>query len=1126
MARSPAQKPQDEGVLAYFVQHRTAASFVMAVMLVLGLVATTQIRSQFFPDVVIDTVTVSVAWDGAGPEEVDSIIVARLEPALQTIEGVSSTNSVAREGSATITLVFDPGQDIARAAEDVRAVVEGVRNLPDGAEEPIVRRGIWRDKVTDIVIHGPIGADQLGRIGDEVLAQLHRAGITRTQMTGLAAPQIEVIVPEVTRVRHDLTLREVADAITRQVASRPAGDLAGAAARLRAGDEQRTAEEIRNMVIGSAADGTQLAVRQVARLTVTEADAGRAYFVGDQPAVLIRVDRATEGDAIGIQAEVERVLDTIRPTLPDGVAMRPINPRAAEISNRLGIVYRNALMGLVLVLGVLFLFLSLRTAFWVALGIPVAMLAAVAVMYMGGVSLNMMSLFGLIIMLGIVVDDAIVIGEHTDYRARTLGEPPAVAPVRAARRMAGPVFSSSVTTILAFMALLFIGGPFGTLIADIPFVVAAVLAASLVESLLVLPNHMHHSLRGGTRTRWYDRPSRWFNRQLTRFAEGVFGPLMALVIRARYAVVAGLLLILSLSAASVIRGDVPWQFYTAPESGSIAGNFAFLPGATRADSRAMTREMERAVAAVAARHEAALGISPVAHVLVQVAGTMARGVPGQDTMDPDLLGSIDIGLIDADQRPFTAADFVREVQQELRMPPGLASLSFRTEGRGPAGDSLAVNLYGSDSAVLKQAATELIETLGAFPEVTGLEDNLPWGRDEIVLRMLPQGAALGLTEAAIGTELFARLRGITAAEFPHGTGTTAVTVRIPDEEATADFLDATLIRIAPEAFVPLGEVVSVETRRAFSTITRENGRRLVAVTGALSEDDPARAAEIATLLRQEILPTLAARHNLDWDLGGLAVQEEGVLTEAFWGFLLCLLGIYLVLGWILGSWTLPLVVLAVVPFGLIGTVWGHADFGLAMSLFTIIGLIGLSGIIVNDAIILVTTVQRYARDHDIAAAAVQGAKDRLRPILLTTLTTVLALAPLMFEASRQALFLKPTVVTLVYGLSVGFFVALLLIPSLLVIRADIAAALRTTRRFTGDTRSPLRGMLTISLLSLLAANVAIFGPWAEIVVSSGLIGLSGTATQIVLSMLAGIAIIVATAAVVVQRMGGRRWPRH
>jgi len=1100
MANRTETEANEGGILSYFARHPTAATFIMAVMLVVGFVASSQIRSQFFPDVVIDTVTVSVDWDGAGPEELDSSVVAVLEPALQTIEGVFSTTSVSREGTATVTLVLEPGWDMSRATDDVATAVEGVRNLPDGADAPVIRRGIWRDKVTEIVVHGAVAPEQLGQIADELVARLYRAGISRTVLTGLLAPQIDVTVPEVARVRHDLSLRDVADAIARQASSRPAGDLASGAARVRAGDEQRTAEAIREMVIETGPDGGQIPVRSVARVTMTAVDAGQAYFIGEEPAMLIRVDRSAEGDAIGLQATVQRIVDDIRPTVPQGVSIRLINPRAAEISSTLNIVYSNALMGLVLVLGVLFLFLSARTALWVAMGIPVTMMAAVAVMYASGVSLNIMSLFGLIIMLGIVVDDAIVIAEHTDYRARVLGESADVAPVRAVRWMIGPVFSSTVTTVLAFVALLSIGGSFGTLIADIPVVVAAVLTASLVESLLILPHHMRHALHAQNRTRWYDWPSQWFNRQFARFADRLFAPFMALVIRARYAVIAGMILVLSFSAAAVIRGDVPWQFYTAPESGSIAGNFAFLTGATRDDTRAMVRELDRAVAAVGVHYQEQTGVYPVVHALLQVGGTGGRGFPGQETMDPDLLGNIDIGLIDADERPFSAADFVRELQQELRRPPALALLSFRTQGAGPAGDSLSVNFYGNESENLKRAAAELMATLGAFPEVSGLEDNLPYGRDEIVLHLTPQGAALGLTEDAIGAELFARLRGITAAEFPFGTRTTAVTVRLPEAEQTADFLESTLMRVGPGEFVPLGEMVTAESLQAFSTITRENGRRVVTVTGAISEDDPTRATEIATLLRQEILPELAVRHGLDWDLGGLALQEESFLTEAIYGFVLCVLWIYLVLGWILGSWTEPLVVIAVIPFGLIGTVWGHAHFDLTMSLFTIIGLIGMSGIIINDAIVLVTTVKDYARSRPIAAAAIQGTRDRLRPILLTTLTTVLGLAPLMYEGSRQALFLKPTVVTLVYGLSVGFFVVLLLVPSLLVVRADIGAALRSLRRLTLGRRSPMRGRLTLALLALVSTNALIFSPWTAAILPQSMAALAGLSGQIAVSL--------------------------
>ncbi len=1069
---------QANGLLGYFTRHRTAASFVMVVMLVLGLVATTKIRSQFFPDVVIDTVTVTVAWDGAGPEELDRAVVALLEPALQGVEGVTDSTAVSKDGSTTVTLVLEPGWDMARATEEVKAAVDSVKSLPESIEAPVVRRGAWRDKVTEVIISGPIGPDQLGRIGDDFVSRLYREGITRTAITGVAAPQIDVLVPEVARIRHDASLAEIAEAIGREVDTRPAGEVAGGAVRLRAGGETRDADAIRNLVVRVNPDGSKLYVRNVARVNVTDADADRAYFVAGQPAMLIRVDRSAEGDAIKMEATVRQLAEELRPELPEGVAIDLINTRAQDITDRLDILIENGLSGLVLVLITLFLFLSARTAFWVAMGIPVSMLAAVGVMYAAGLTINMMSLFALIITLGIVVDDAIVVAEHADFRHRKLGESPDMAAVGAVRRMLGPVFSSTITTVLAFVGLLFVGGGFGRLIADIPFVVSAVLVASLIESFLILPNHMRHALAAGTKRRWYDWPSTQFNRGFTWVAETLFAPFMHWVVRLRYLVVSAMLLLLAVSFSTVLRGEVPWAFFTAPERGSVTGNFAFLPGATRDDAQALARELDRAVAAVAEKFETDGDVSAVVHSVTQVGGTAGKGIPGESTLDPDALGSIDIGLVGADQREFSAQDFVRALQQEVVRPAGLALLSFRSQGAGPGGDSLAVNFYGPDSFVLKSAADDLIAALGQYPEVTGLQDSLPMGKEDMVLELTPLGEALGFTTEAIGAELFGRLNGITAAEFPAGSRTTSITVRLPESEQAGDFLQATRMRSPSGEWVPLGAIVSTTSTPAFSTVNRENGRRLVTVTGSLAEDNPERAGEISAALRSEILPAIAERHTLDWELGGLSVQQDDFLDEAMVGFLLCILGIYLVLGWVFGSWFHPFIVLAVIPFGLIGTIWGHAQFGLAMSLFTIIGLIGMSGIIINDAIVLVTTVQDHARRMAIGPAAIAGAKDRLRPILLTTLTTVLGLAPLMFEESRQSLFLKPTVVTLVYGLSVGFFIVLLMVPALMVIQADIARATSTLRRVLSGSRvaGGIRGLATVACVTIIVVNLGLILP--------------------------------------------------
>ena len=894
-------QPLKSGLFYYFTNHKTAANFLMVVMLMTGLIAANHIRSQFFPDVVIDTVSVTVDWDGAGPEEIDAAIVKLLDPALQSVEGVESSSSISREGRATITLTFEPGWDMGRATDEVKASVDGIKTLPEDSEAPLIARGAWKDKVTEVVIYGDIAPTQLGLIGDALVSRLYREGISRTQITGVEAPQIEVQVPELARVRNDLSLRQIADLIRTQSDIRPGGDLGGDQARLSIGDEKRTAESLRNTVVRTNEDGSKLYLRNVARLDVKASDAGRAYFLGEYPAVLVRVDRSSHGDAVAIQRQVEKIVAEMLPTLPPSVEMRLINARAEDITDRLDVLMENGLQGFVLVLGILFLFLNARTAIWVSAGIPVAMFAAIALMYWAGLTINMMSLFALIITLGIVVDDAIVVAEHADYRARHLGETPDLAPVNAVRRMLGPVMSSTATTILAFTALFFIGGAFGSLIADIPFVVVAVLAASSIESFFILPGHMRHALSSSIKSSWYDWPSDKFNQGFGWSRDHLFEPLMQWIVKARYLVVSLMLFLLAVSASAVIKGSVPWQFFTPPESSSISGNFALFPGSSRGQSIEMMQELQRAVEEVSSRYETEYGVNPVIHALAQVGGTAAKGLPGQEAMDTDTLGAIDIALIDADLRTFSAFDFVRDLQKEVKRPATLSILSFRSQGLGPAGDSLSVNLYGADSGTLKAAASELIAALGQYSEVTGLEDSLSYSKDEVSLKLTDQGEALGFSTEAIASDLFIALNGITALEFPVGARTTEVRVVAPSSELNSNFLSDRLMRSPSGEYIPLSELVELSSAPSFATVERENGRRFIKITGSLSEDNPERATEIALVLQNELLPQLAEYYNLEWELSGLAMQEDEFLTEALVGFILCILGIYLVLGWVFES---------------------------------------------------------------------------------------------------------------------------------------------------------------------------------------------------------------------------------
>jgi multidrug efflux pump subunit AcrB len=576
--------------------------------------------------------------------------------------------------------------------------------------------------------------------------------------------------------------------------------------------------------------------------------------------------------------------------------------------------------------------------------------------------------------------------------------------------------------------------------------VIVVLLASLVECFLILPNHMSHAIAHSSKQHWYDAPNRVVNRGFRWFRDTLFRPMMGWVVRARYVVLAGALMLLAGQAALFISGDVRWRFFNAPERGSVSGNFAMVQGATRSDSLAMMREMQRATDELAAQYTERYGTNPLDYVMAEIGGSSGRGLAGTDGKDTDLLGSISIELIDADLRPYSSFQFVGELQETVRRHPLVEVVSFRGWRSGPGGDALDVQFYGADLATLKGASMDLQQALVPFPEVTAIEDTLAYDKEELILDLTAQGQALGFTIDGVGRVLRNRLGGIEAATYPVGPRSAEIRVELPSGELSADFLDRTYLRKPSGGYVPLSDIVSVQRRGGFSTVKRENGVRVVSVTGDISEDDADRAAFITSELQQTILPRIAEERQVEWRLAGLSEQENEFLSDARTGLILCLTGIYLVLCWIFASWTRPLVVMAVIPFGLVGTIWGHYVWDVPLSMFTVIGLLGMSGIIINDSIVLITTIDEYAKDRGLIPSIIDGAADRLRPVLLTTLTTVLGLAPLLFERSAQAQFLKPTVITLVYGLGFGMFLVLLVVPALIAVQADLSRPFAALRR--------------------------------------------------------------------------------
>jgi multidrug efflux pump subunit AcrB len=469
----------------------------------------------------------------------------------------------------------------------------------------------------------------------------------------------------------------------------------------------------------------------------------------------------------------------------------------------------------------------------------------------------------------------------------------------------------------------------------------------------------------------------------------------------------------------------------------------------------MMRELQRATEAVASRFEGEHGVNPVTYAVAEIGGNTGRPISGSGDKDSDLLGSIAIELVDADARTYSSFEFVAALQEEVNQHPLAEIVSFRGFRSGPGGDALDVQFYGATAETLKAASEALKDALIQFPEVSAVEDNLAYDKQELVLELTAQGQALGFDIDSLGTVIRNRLNGIEAASYPLGPRSATIRVELPEGETAADFLDRMMMRTAQGEYVPLSDIVSVTRRDGFSTVRRENGIRLISITGDISEDDPARAAEIQSIMEQDILPQIASEYQVEFRIAGLSEQEDEFLSDARTGLILVLLTIYLMLAWVFASWSRPLVVMSVIPFGLVGAIWGHFIWDVPLSMFTVVGLLGMTGIVINDSIVLVTTIDEYAKERGIIPSIIDGATDRFRPVLLTTLTTVLGLAPLLYETSADAQFLKPTVITLAYGLGFGMFLVLLVVPALIAIQTDIGRLMGAARTASKASRAPV-----------------------------------------------------------------------
>ena len=1033
-----------KNLIRLFVRHRNAANLLMALIFLAGAFSLSKLNTQIFPDFGIDVISIQVTWPGASAGDVEANILEAIEPEVRFLDRVDRVTSYATEGVGRLVVEYETGADMQSALSDVESAVQQIGTLPDDSERPVVRRIMRYDTIVRLVLSGPYSEAVLKRQAKRMRDELLAAGIDRVTFFGARDEEILVeIEPRILR-QLDLTPAAVAARIEASNRDIPSGNLEGSVEKqLRSVGLLTTSRDLGSIEIRSLDDGQKIFLRDIASLTEAFDEGTPIGLRNGRPAIELHVQRSATADALEVGKIVDRYLAGARGNYPPQLRIEQYDAQADLIEQRVDVLLDNGLTGLVLVAVVLLVFLNGRTAFWVAAGIPTAFMAALATMMALGESINMLTLFALIMTLGLIVDDTIVVGEHAAAQ-REAGLGARQAAEAGALRMLAPVMAASLTTVAAFLPLVAMGGIIGQIVGAIPLVVVAVILASLAECFLVLPGHLREALKkhGGQR----NFVMRRFDAGFDRFRAGPFQRAIRFCVRWRYATVATAVAIFLVSAGLVLGGRVGFHFFPSPEADVVVGNVVMAPGTPRRDTGAMVQELSEAVDRAVARLTGD-GTGLVAMSFGSVGRSGGRRFA---RIAGDQYGGLTVELVPSDERSVRTDDFIEAWREEIRPLPNVERININARAVGPPGREIDIRLRGGAADDLKAAATEVKGLLERFPGVSSVDDDLPYGKQELILEVTPRGKALGFTTQSAGLQVRNAFQGAIAQRFARGDEEIAVKVRYPRRSAdSASFLNL-FLRAPDGTEVPLSEIVTLRQERGFSRLRREDGAREVAVTGEIDET----LTSLGTLLpaiAEGGLDDIANRYGLSYRFKGKAEEQSESAADMRAGALVALLAIYIVLAWVFANFTRPAIVMAIIPFGFVGAVLGHLALGFDLTILSIFGLLGLAGILVNNSIILVRTVDEYiGADTPLPEAIVAACRDRLRPVLLTSLTTIGGLFPLMFERSLQAQFLVPMAITIVFGLAVATLIVLVLTPSLLVIDEDIRSIFRRLRRQRGE----------------------------------------------------------------------------
>jgi multidrug efflux pump subunit AcrB len=1052
------------GAIAWFARNRVATNLLMWAMLIGGVLAWPTLRQEMFPDIDLEVLTVTAPYPGAAPAEVEEALVSRIEEAVQGLSGVKRVRSTAAEGVASVSVELHSGEDVSRRMADIRARVDAIESWPEEAERASVTQAEFPRHVLSIAVWGDADERTLKRLAEQARDELSALPeIFEVELASVRADEIAVEVSDEALLRHGLSFDAVVAAVRSSSLDLPGGSVRadGGEILLRAKGRAADAPSFAELPLLVRADGSRVALGDVARVVdgFEESDQ-RATFDG-KPAVLVQVMSVGDQKAIEVARAATAWVDAQQARLPEGVAVTVWQDMSGYLAERLDSLFSNAWTGFAMVFVVLALFLRLRLAFWVALGVPTAFLGAIAVMPALGVTINWISLLGFLVVLGILVDDAIVVGENTYTEQRRTADRLEGA-IRGAQGIATPVVFGVLTTVAAFAPMLFIPGSMGRLVIGLPLVVIACLFFSLFDAMFILPAHLASG-------KSLDAPpshpisKRWRalqDRVVAGFETAVergYRPLLQRALDWRYTTLAIACGVAIVVATLVGSGWLRFVFQEPVEGDLIIADLTMEPGTPAEVTAAAVRALEQAAFRVRAEADAGRDLahgSIFTHVLASVGeqpfrdmqskmpdGGARRG-PGSGAH----LGELQVEMIDPDHRDIPTAEMQRRWREAVPDLPGVVELSFHNS-MAQSGKPIEIELRGGDLAALATAAADLKQRLSAYPGVFDAADSFRSGKPELQFRLLPSAESLGLTLADVARQVRQAFHGEEAQRIPRGRDDVRVVVRYPSEQRRSlSDVESLRIRTADGTAVPFATVAEAALGQGFSAIQRVDRERTVVVTADVDvaiASPNAIAGEVA--LRD--LPELEKQHGVRAAFAGEQAEQSDFLAAMGRGQLVALIAIYALLAVPLRSYLQPLVIMLVIPFGAVGAALGHLIMGYDLTMYSVIGIVALSGVVVNASLVLVDDVnQRRAGGDRLIDAVRDAGRGRLRAIFLTEITTFVGLVPMMFERAMFARFMIPLAISLAFGVLFASVITLLIVPCATVILEDLQLLASGTKR--------------------------------------------------------------------------------